>query len=289
MKKITLKISAFLLFAMSALQVQGQNCPELYLEAGTYKLATCGLAGSELYMTINGSTGQLEWAAEITTSPADATQIWTVQDHVMPASAGYVQLTADLSPLGSTQWTMIVDQSSYDGPGDTDGVVTINARPGDPISDTMDPNYEFDQFQRRKATGWTGAGNNALFAKPPGQGNFRYSVAPTAAGDPVLFNDGGTINDIRYIFLAPLSTEEFDTSSIFMSNPVKDELTIEGEIQNIKQVSVYNLLGQRVMLNKVEGNTSSIKLNTSSLNSGVYIVKMDGDNYASFSKKIIKE
>jgi len=288
MKKITLKISAFLLFAMTALQVNAQNCPELYLDPGVYKLATCGLAGSELYMTINGSTGQLEWAAEITTAPADATQLWTVQDHRMPASAGYVEITADLSALGAGPWTMIVDQASYDGPGDTDGVVTVTARPGDPISDTGDPNYEYDQFQRRKATGWTGAGNNALFAKPPGQGNFRYSVPPTAAGDPVVFNDGGTINDIRFILVQALSTEEFDEKSVFISNPVKDELTIESVEQNIKKVSVYSLLGQRVISSNVE-DSSFIKLDVSSLSRGVYIVKMEGENNASLTKKIIKE
>ncbi|WP_299127133.1 T9SS type A sorting domain-containing protein [uncultured Winogradskyella sp.] len=289
MKKITLKISAFLLLAMSAFQVNAQNCPELFIDPGVYKLATCGVSGSELFITINGSSGQLEWADEITTAPAEATQLWTVQDHVMPAGSGFVQLTADLSALSAGPWTMIVDQSSYDGPGDSDGVVTITARMGDPIADTMDPNYEFDQFQRRKATGWTGAGNNALFAKPPGQGNFRYSVAPAAAGDPVVFNDGGTINDIRYIFVEPLSTEEFDTSSVFISNPVKDELSIEGLNQSIKQISIYDLLGKQVISRNFSEDTTSTNLDVSSLNTGLYIVKLEGENGASLTKKIVKQ
>lgn len=289
MKKITSKIIAIVLFAMSALQVQAQNCPELFIDPGVYKLATCNLAGGDLYMTINGATGQLEWADEITTAPNDATQLWTVQDHREPAGSGFVEITADLSALSAGPWTMIVDQTTYDGPGDTDGVITVTARTGDPISDTMDANYGFDQFQRRKATGWSGAGNNALFAKPPGQGNFRYSVAPAMAGDPVVFNDGGTINDIRFILVTPLSTEEFDTSSVFISNPVKDELSIEGLNQSIKQITVYNLLGKEVISSNLEDDASSTKLDVSTLTTGMYIVKLQGENGASFTKKIIKE
>ncbi|WP_400077526.1 T9SS type A sorting domain-containing protein [Winogradskyella sp. R77965] len=284
MKKITLKISAFVLFAMSALQVQAQNCPELFLDPGVYKLATCGLT-SELYMTINGS-GQLVWEAELTGD--DPTQLWTIQDHREPASSGYVEITADITP-GPGAFTMIVDQGSYDGPGDTDGVVTIAVRTGDPIADTADANYGFDQFQRRKATGWSGAGNNALFAKPPGQGNFRYSIAPAAAADPVVFNDGGAINDIRFILVEALSTEEFDTSSVFISNPVKDELSIEGLNQSIKQISVYDLLGKQVITSNLADDTTSTKLDVSTLTSGLYIVKLEGENGASLTRKIVKQ
>ncbi|MFC4722264.1 T9SS type A sorting domain-containing protein [Geojedonia litorea] len=286
MKNITLKISAFLCLTMFVLQVHAQECPDLWLAPGVYKIATCNLAGGELYMTINGGTGQLEWAAEITTAPADATQLWTVTDHRMPASAGYVEITADLTSLGAGPWTMIVDQSTYDGTG-LDPEVRINARPGDPISDTMDPNYEYDQFQRRKASGWTGTGNNALFAKPPGQGNLRYSVVPTAAGDQVLFQNSGTISNLRYILVSTLSTADFDKSSIFVSNPVNDELTIKGLTPNVKDVNIYSILGKQIMSIKVDGS-STLNMDVSTLTSGLYIVKMVGDN-GSYSKKIIKE
>lgn len=282
MKKITLKICAFALLAMSAFQVQAQNCPELWLEPGVYKLATCGLT-PELYMTINGSTGQLEWAAEIT--PDNATQLWTVTDHREPASSGYVEITADITP-GPGAFTMIVDQSTYDGSG-SDPEIRINVRPGLPISDTGDANYGYDQFQRRKATGWTGSGNNALFAKPPGQGNLRYSVAPTAAGDQVLFQNGGTINDIRFILVSTLSNEEFDTSSIFISNPVNNEISIKGLTAEVNSISVFSLIGKEVLTREVNGE-ASLTLDASALSSGMYLVKMEGEN-GSYTKKIVKQ
>lgn len=283
MKKITSKITTFLCLTMFALQVHAQPCPELWLEPGVYKIATCGLT-PELYMTINGSTGQLEWAAEIT--PDNATQLWTVTDHREPASAGYVEITADITP-GPGAFTMIVDQTSYNGGTPADDEIRITVRPGDPISDTGDANYGYDQFQRRKATGWTGSGNNALFAKPPGQGNLRYSVAPTAAGDDVLFQNPGTISPLRFILVSTLSNEEFDTSSIFISNPVNNEISIKGLTAEVNSISVFSLIGKEVLTREVNGE-ASLTLDASALSSGMYLVKMEGEN-GSYTKKIVKQ
>jgi len=289
MKKITLKISVFLLFAMTALQVQGQNCPELWLEPGVYKLATCGLT-SELYMTIDGGSGELVWAAEITAAPGNSTQLWTVKDHRDLAPNGYVEITADLSSLGGGNWTMVVDETTFDATSATNNNVRINVMNRLPYTTGEGAAlYGYDQFQRRKATGWSGNGNNALFAKPPGQGNLRYNVAPTAAGDQVLFNNSGAIGDIRFIFVEALSSEKFDTSSVFISNPVNDELTIKGLNQSIKQISVYDLLGKQVISSNLSDDTISTKLDVSKLTNGLYIVKLQGENGASFTKKIVKE
>ncbi|WP_204344060.1 T9SS type A sorting domain-containing protein [Psychroserpens algicola] len=309
MKKITLKISAFLLFALSALQVQGQTCPEIYLgvEDGgngdaVYKLATCGLS-PELYLTINASAGEgdplLIWQTELTGAAA-VTQNWAIQDHVAPAGSGFIQITADLTSLGAGEWTMVVNQASYDGSGG-DSEVQIDARPGTPQDDTtvVAPNpeaYGFDQFQRRRESGWGGPGNNALFAKPSptggnAQGNLRYSTVPSMAGDPVLMQSGGTIQEMRWIYVEdlPLSVEEFDTSSVVITNPVKDQLTIEGLNQSIKQISVYDLLGKQVISSNIEDDASSSILDVSILTSGIYIVKLQGENGVSVAKKIIKE
>ncbi|GAA4814925.1 T9SS type A sorting domain-containing protein [Litoribaculum gwangyangense] len=84
-----------------------------------------------------------------------------------------------------------------------------------------------------------------------------------------------------------LSTEAFDTSSIFVSNPVKNELSIKGLTPNVKEVSVYSLLGQKVLTKEVEGN-SSLTVDVSRLTSGLYLVEMKGER-GSFTKKIVKE
>ena len=266
----------------------GQPCPELWLEPNVYKIATCGLAGTELYMTINVATGQLEWAAEITTGPAEATQLWTVTDHRQPASGGYVEITADLTVIGAGPWTMIVDQSTYDGSG-SDPEIRVSTRTGVPISDTSDENYGYDQFQRRKVNGWTGDGNNALFAKPPGQGNFRYSVAPAAAGDQVRFQNGGAISPLRYILSQILSTEDFEDNSLLAKiypNPAKDEFTILLNDETNANIVIYNLLGKIVY----EGNMTTNRIdiaNNSRFNSGLYLIKITGDNQRVFHSKLM--
>jgi hypothetical protein len=84
-----------------------------------------------------------------------------------------------------------------------------------------------------------------------------------------------------------LSADKFDTSSIFISNPVNNVLSIKGLSPNVKQVSVYSLLGKEVLTRNVE-TQSAINVDMSALSSGMYLVKMQGDN-GSFSKKIVKQ
>ncbi|MFD2727651.1 T9SS type A sorting domain-containing protein [Hyunsoonleella rubra] len=282
MKKITLKISAFVLFAMFAFQVQSQTCPEIYENPGSYKISTCGLT-PELYMTLDLSSGDLKWAAELPGD--DITQVWTIQDHPNPASGGYVSITADLSSLSAGTWRMVVDQTSIDGSG-SDPEIKITAAAGGPISDAGDANYGWDQFQRRRESGWGGPGNNALFAKPPGQGNLRYRDAPSAADDPVLFQSPGAIAPLRMHLVALLSNDEFDTSSIFVSNPVNNEITIEGLTSNVEKVTVFSLVGKEVLSRELSGE-SSLKLDVSAFTSGMYLVNFTG-NGGSFTKKVLK-
>ncbi|GAA4950243.1 hypothetical protein GCM10023314_24480 [Algibacter agarivorans] len=279
MKKITLKINAFLCLTMFALQVQAQT----WTENGTYKISTSGLT-PELFMTISTTTGDLVWAEEL--AGEDPTQVWYIVDHRLPASAGYMEITANIP--GPGDFTMIVDQATIDLADPNDKNFRISVRPGLPIDDAGDPNYGFDQFQRRKTNPAPPVGNNALFVKPPApiSGGSRYGVIPATAGEDVLF-DGGGIDELKFYLIAALSTKDFDTSSIFISNPVNNELSIKGLTSNVKQVSVYSLLGKEVISREVN-EQSALKINVSALSSGMYLVKMQGDN-GSFTKKIVKQ
>jgi hypothetical protein len=83
-----------------------------------------------------------------------------------------------------------------------------------------------------------------------------------------------------------LSSKNFNSNSIFISNPVNNRLNINGLTDNIKQISIYSLLGQEVLTKKI-GGQSSISVDVSNLVSGVYLVKFKG-NSGAFTKKIIK-
>lgn len=284
MRKITLKISAFLLLTMFTLQVQAQF-DNLWTENATYKIAAYGVT-PQLFLTIDGSTGQLVWAEALAAGP-DAAQIWAVVDHREPAANGYMEITANIP--GAGDFTMIVDPTTIDPMDTNDKDFRITVRPGLPIADAADPNYGYDQFQRRRSAGWPSglAGNNALFVKPPSpaSGGSRFGVAPVAGAD-VLF-DGGGIDPLEFFLIASLSTEEFDSSSIFVSNPVANEISIKGLTSSVNTVKVYSLLGTQVLSRKIEAQ-SSLNLDVSKLASGMYIVELSGEN-GRFTKKIIKQ
>jgi choice-of-anchor B domain-containing protein len=88
------------------------------------------------------------------------------------------------------------------------------------------------------------------------------------------------ISDIdRGFFLvkesAPLSVADNDDSSFSLSpNPSKNNITIKSTDSPISQVAIFNTLGQRV-LNFDFSNSISENINISSLNSGLYLVKIN--------------
>ena len=287
MKKITLRLFAFIAVALFSYQAQAQAN---FTGNGIYKISTSGLTPN-LYMTVNLSTGAIEWQEEIL--PDDETQLFTITDHRTPASPGLVEITGTITGLGA--FTMAVaDDSVHPN-------VTFIARPGDPVSVVVgSEDYTgLDQFQRRKArvnsdgladpNGANPPGNpnnNALFVRTPSGTNARYGVVPAAVGEVVQY-DGGGIDVIQFHLQQLLSSSDFDTSSIFVSNPVNNELTIKGLTSSVNRVAVYSLIGQEMLSRELSGETS-LSLDTSGLSSGVYIVEMKGEN-GSVSKKIVKQ
>ncbi|MFS4482728.1 T9SS type A sorting domain-containing protein [Hyunsoonleella sp. 2307UL5-6] len=84
-----------------------------------------------------------------------------------------------------------------------------------------------------------------------------------------------------------LSNKQFDTSSIFIANPIKNTLSITGITDSVNQVSIYSIVGQEMLTNKVDAS-SSLNIDVSGLTSGIYLVTLKGDT-GSLTKKIIKE
>jgi hypothetical protein len=275
MKKITLKISAFLLLSLFALQVQAQF-PNVWTENGTYKIGTYNVT-PQLFMTINPSTLAVEWQEELPGN--DPTQVWTITDHRTPASGGLMEIWATIPGVGNFTMTTSSEMSSHP-------TYVMSVRAGDPMSVTSGDYSGLDQFQRRRTTGFSGPGNNALFFRTTAGTNSRFGAVPSAAGTAVQF-DGGGIDPLEFFLLAPLSTEAFDASSIFIANPVRNELSVKGLTANINKVTIHSLLGQEVFSKKLNGE-SSLSLDISSLKSGMYIVDFIAEN-GSLTKKIVKQ
>lgn len=82
-----------------------------------------------------------------------------------------------------------------------------------------------------------------------------------------------------------LSSGSFDRSRLgYYPNPVKDELNLV-HTGNINGVTVFNMLGQKMMESKAIG--TAVKVDLSALSAGSYMVKVQADNQVQ-SIKIIK-
>lgn len=269
MKKTTLKITAFLLLTMFALQSHAQ----FWNANGTYKIS---VPGEDLFMTIDPSTLNVVWDAEI--SGNSELQLWRITDHRSPASPGLMEITADVTSLGGTVTMTTSATGSHPN-------YMMSVKVGPPATVSADDYSGLDQFQRRRTSGFSGPGNDALFFRTPDGTNSRWGAA-AVDGEVVQFN-GGAIDRLEFTLIGVLSNEEFDTSSIFISNPFKNEINIKGLNANVKEVSVYSLLGKEVLTRNVDGQTS-LTIDVSAFTSGMYLVKMQGDN-GTFTKKIVKQ
>lgn len=268
MKKTTLKITTFLLLTMFAFQAHAQ----FWTQNGIYKIS---VPGEDLFMTIDTSTLNVVWDAEI--SGNSELQLWTITDHRSPAASGLMEITADITNVGIVTMT-----TSATGNHPT---YNMAVRVGAPATVPAGDYSGLDQFQRRRTSGFSGPGNDALFFRTPDGTNSRWGAA-AVDGEVVQFN-GGAIDRLEFTFISALSNEKFDTSSIFVSNPVNNQLTVKGLTAEVNEISVYSLLGKQVLTRNVDGQ-SSLTMDVSALTSGMYLVKMEGDA-GSFTKKIVKQ
>ncbi|QDO92654.1 T9SS type A sorting domain-containing protein [Formosa sediminum] len=129
----------------------------------------------------------------------------------------------------------------------------------------------------------------AIFARGTG----RPDTAPDDASDsrPWLWSSGEDEAFLDYITLTnnTLSVKDNALASGLKvyPNPVTSELNIKSENNiAIQSVQLYNVLGAEVLsVNKLINNT----INVSNLTSGIYILKVNAENNASTSKRIIIE
>ena len=97
---------------------------------------------------------------------------------------------------------------------------------------------------------------------------------------PYLPSGNIIISDIdRGFFLVKdptiLSTNEVSVTEFSIyPNPAKTNITIQSQNSPVSQVEIYNVLGQRV-LNSDFSETTSVNIDISGLNSGMYLVKIN--------------
>ncbi|SEQ78329.1 Por secretion system C-terminal sorting domain-containing protein [Hyunsoonleella jejuensis] len=263
MKKITLKISLFLLLSMFVLQVQGQAFDGT---PGIYKIRVNG-SSPELFVTQDSGVNNAKYQVAATAGNEN-TQLFTIVAH--PSGTNW-SITSQMTGEGALQ------------PNDTSGTSSTMGFGTEAIASGQQDRWEIRNGTRLfldsddTGTGWEGS-----TAKRRIQVN-----SGGIAADKSMFMAGGTQAVFDFILEQSLSTEAFDASSIFIANPIKNQLTVKGLTSNISQVAVYSLLGQEVMSRQLNGE-SSLSLDVSALTSGMYIVNFKGEN-GSLTKKIVKQ
>ncbi|PQJ71738.1 T9SS type A sorting domain-containing protein [Polaribacter butkevichii] len=296
MQKITFKNIVFLLSCFVAFQVSAQ---ESFPGEGNYRIQ---LLTEGLYPTIpstyntnkdgnNPDSIPLEELAD-----TDNSQIFTFKEaggffsFAGEAYRTYTIASAQLSPLtylhlrnaeytgsGSRMTLRELDDPQMPKVEHRTFIVIPRALPDEEGGDTY--------FQIRSIVTPDDDGSGEI----TGYNNNNVYMVSTNGRDFV--NHAGPYNATSRWLLEPatvvLSTKTVGFETVAISNPVKDQLTIKGLSAAIKDISVYNLLGNQVITSKVNGK-SLVEINLNTLASGVYIVKLSGDN-ATFSKKIIKE
>jgi hypothetical protein len=105
-----------------------------------------------------------------------------------------------------------------------------------------------------------------------------------------IYNRALSVADINTLMtnsagLTPLSNFNFNSNSLKASlypNPATEILNIEIE-NELKSIEIYSLLGQKVL------TSNSKQINVSSLSKGIYSVRIEDENNAVVTQKLLKE
>ena len=110
-----------------------------------------------------------------------------------------------------------------------------------------------------------------------------YSGDISSTVNPFTFTLGAQNYDIDLSFDSTLGLTSFTKSNLKLyPNPASSSITIQSDI-NLKKVDMYNAVGAKVI------TTTNTKINVSHLSSGLYMIKVEGDQGQTASLKFIKQ
>lgn len=90
-----------------------------------------------------------------------------------------------------------------------------------------------------------------------------------------------------------LGVEEFEADRIFAiyPNPADNEITIQSVSNILKagaKIELHDMLGRRVINETLNSSIEEQKINVSSLNEGVYLLKVSSENFSTTKKIVVK-
>jgi hypothetical protein len=264
MKKITLKISAFLFVALSAFQANAQEIHTEIVEGTVYNLRN---VKSNQYLKAAG--GDVASTAEVLSTidydENDANINWSFVA-VEYEGNPYWNVQAQARGILRMKGTKQVISTAFQGPrADVDkiNIVTYDADAGG-----------FRIFNRTETQSLTN------------QEHANGSLSNVLKADAVD-NEDVWVLEVSEIEEPTASTDSFGVDAFSISNPINNQLIIKGATSKVNEISLYSILGGKV-LTKIINTQSAIDLDVSSLASGLYIVEVKGDS-GRFTQKLIKQ
>lgn len=111
------------------------------------------------------------------------------------------------------------------------------------------------------------------------------TITRSTAADPTIVLPPPTRQDVPGRRLSTIQNNTFDINNLAIyPNPVINNLYIEGSI-NINLINLYDSFGQKINIEKHQKSENLIEINTSNLQPGIFILKIDN---TTFSKTLIK-
>jgi len=274
MKKITLKLIAFVLFAVSAVQVNAQAWSSETSQPGLYRIQ---VQGENLALTLSENAEDGAWV--MTYEAVDASN----NNQVFFISPAEIE-----NP--EAPGTFLPNRFSYTSAVDGRGVVEIldNQNSASAIGcrgNDFGVEGGLDIWNQTRGQG-TQIFSENTDANAAWAGTAKRRLQNFEEGGPVKISGGGPV---RFDFVpTTLSTTSNKlTSNDFSIATLSNELVISSNVASISEVAVYSILGKNV-LSESGISSSAITMNTSSLATGMYIVKIATDR-GIFSTKIIQE
>jgi YD repeat-containing protein len=102
---------------------------------------------------------------------------------------------------------------------------------------------------------------------------------------PAIFDDQNSVHDLKYFCTNDIEEVNDNKLTSFYPNPVSNELNIINLLGKSK-IDILNITGKTIKSLNVNG--TSVSINTSNYNAGVYIVRVNSDNEIT-SHKFIKQ
>lgn len=214
-------------------------------------------------------------------------------EHATFTSDDYLYYTIRFQNVGTSNAVNITIDNTLDSKLDKTTFKMISASHTNSVERVYDKlTWQFDNINLADATNDEPNSHGYVYYKiKPLAGYSVGDIVPNTAGIIFDFNAPVITNTFDTEFVAALMVQDqyLDAQFMMMPNPASNQVNLVFDtVESSIEVAVYDMLGKLVLTHKTE-HVSSVSVNISSLDNGIYFVKIKDSNGQLGLKKLIKE